>query len=81
VSVVIKLDHRPGVVDAMSHKVQAIEERLGDAYGVLNLRPVARARTPGGQCSRDRARLDELEKVVRAARLRTRPESPTPPNG
>ena len=31
VSVVIKLDHRPGVVDALSHKVQAIEERLGEA--------------------------------------------------
>lgn len=28
VSVVIKLDHRPGSVDAMHHKTQAIEEHL-----------------------------------------------------
>jgi uncharacterized protein (TIGR00106 family) len=28
VSVVIKLDHRPGTVDALHHKVQAIEDRL-----------------------------------------------------
>jgi uncharacterized protein (TIGR00106 family) len=28
VSVVIKLDHRPGAVDALHHKVQAIEDRL-----------------------------------------------------
>ncbi|MEY2592043.1 MAG: hypothetical protein QOJ67_4027 [Acidimicrobiaceae bacterium] len=28
VSVVIKLDHRPGAVDALHHKVEAIEARL-----------------------------------------------------
>jgi uncharacterized protein (TIGR00106 family) len=28
VSVVVKLDYRPGVVDALRHKVQAIESRL-----------------------------------------------------
>ena len=28
VSVVIKLDHRPGAVDAMAHKVQAVEAQL-----------------------------------------------------
>jgi uncharacterized protein (TIGR00106 family) len=28
VSVVIKLDHRPGTVDALHHKVQAIEAHL-----------------------------------------------------
>jgi uncharacterized protein (TIGR00106 family) len=28
VSVVIKIDHRPGVVDAMRHKVDEIERRL-----------------------------------------------------
>lgn len=28
VSVVIKLDHRPGTTDALHHKVQAIEDRL-----------------------------------------------------
>jgi uncharacterized protein (TIGR00106 family) len=28
VSVVIKLDYRPGAVDALQHKVQVIEERL-----------------------------------------------------
>jgi uncharacterized protein (TIGR00106 family) len=28
VSVVIKLDHRPGAVDALHHKVQAIESHL-----------------------------------------------------
>jgi uncharacterized protein (TIGR00106 family) len=31
VSVVIKLDCRPGAVDAMAHKVQAVETRLGQA--------------------------------------------------
>ena len=30
VSVVIKLDHRPGVTDALHGKVDAIEQRLGD---------------------------------------------------
>jgi uncharacterized protein (TIGR00106 family) len=29
VSVVIKIDHRPGVEDAMQHKVDAVERRLG----------------------------------------------------
>jgi uncharacterized protein (TIGR00106 family) len=29
VSVVIKLDHRPGVEDALHHKVEAVERRLG----------------------------------------------------
>ena len=29
VSVVIKVDHRPGVVDGLHHKVEAIENRLG----------------------------------------------------
>ena len=33
VSVVIKLDHRPGAVDAIHHKVQAIEERLDRPAG------------------------------------------------
>jgi uncharacterized protein (TIGR00106 family) len=28
VSVVIKVDHRPGSVDALHHKVQAVEDRL-----------------------------------------------------
>jgi uncharacterized protein (TIGR00106 family) len=28
VSVVIKLDHRPGSVDALHHKVEAVERRL-----------------------------------------------------
>jgi uncharacterized protein (TIGR00106 family) len=28
VSVVIKLDHRPGVEDALHHKVEAVEQRL-----------------------------------------------------
>jgi uncharacterized protein (TIGR00106 family) len=28
VSVVIKLDHRPGVENAMQHKVEAVEQRL-----------------------------------------------------
>jgi uncharacterized protein (TIGR00106 family) len=28
VSVVIKLDHRPGMVDGLHHKVHAIEDRL-----------------------------------------------------
>jgi len=28
VSVVIKLDHRPGTADGLHHKVEAIEERL-----------------------------------------------------
>jgi uncharacterized protein (TIGR00106 family) len=30
VSVVIKIDHRPGVVDAMHSKVEALEARLDD---------------------------------------------------
>jgi uncharacterized protein (TIGR00106 family) len=30
VSVVIKIDHRPGVTDALSGKVDAIEQRLND---------------------------------------------------
>jgi uncharacterized protein (TIGR00106 family) len=29
VSVVIKIDHRPGVIGAMQHKVEAVEEHLG----------------------------------------------------
>jgi uncharacterized protein (TIGR00106 family) len=29
VSLVIKIDHRPGSVDALHHKVDAIESRLG----------------------------------------------------
>src|SRR5262245_61460039 len=29
VSVVIKIDHRPGAVDALHHKVDVIESRLG----------------------------------------------------
>lgn len=29
VSVVVKIDHRPGVDDALHHKVAAVEERLG----------------------------------------------------
>src|SRR5205807_6983120 len=28
-SVVLKLDYRPGTVDALHHKVQAVEDRLG----------------------------------------------------
>lgn len=28
VSVVIKLDHRPGMEDALQHKVEAVEQRL-----------------------------------------------------
>jgi uncharacterized protein (TIGR00106 family) len=28
VSVVIKIDHRPGVVDGLTHKVEAVEDRL-----------------------------------------------------
>jgi len=28
VSVVIKLDHRPGMVDAMAHKMEAVEAHL-----------------------------------------------------
>ncbi|HEY2813226.1 MAG TPA: MTH1187 family thiamine-binding protein [Acidimicrobiales bacterium] len=31
VSVVIKLDHRPGVENAMQHKVEAVEQRLREA--------------------------------------------------
>jgi uncharacterized protein (TIGR00106 family) len=30
VSVVIKIDHRPAVADAMHHKVEAVEQRLRD---------------------------------------------------
>ena len=30
VSVVIKIDHRPGVTDGLHAKVTAVEERLGD---------------------------------------------------
>jgi uncharacterized protein (TIGR00106 family) len=30
VSVVIKIDHRPGAEDALHHKVQAVERLLGD---------------------------------------------------
>jgi uncharacterized protein (TIGR00106 family) len=30
VSVVIKIDHRPGAVDALHAKVAAVEERLGE---------------------------------------------------
>jgi len=31
VSVVIKLDHRPGMVDGMTHKVQAVEAHLDES--------------------------------------------------
>jgi uncharacterized protein (TIGR00106 family) len=31
VSVVIKIDHRPGVTNALEHKVEAVEARLRDA--------------------------------------------------
>jgi uncharacterized protein (TIGR00106 family) len=31
VSVVIKIDHRPGVADALSAKVDAVERRLADS--------------------------------------------------
>jgi uncharacterized protein (TIGR00106 family) len=30
VSVVIKIDHRPGVTNALEHKVEAVERRLKD---------------------------------------------------
>lgn len=30
VSVVIKIDHRPGMVDALHHKVESIEQRLAE---------------------------------------------------
>ena len=30
VSVVIKIDHRPGVTDAMRHKVEEVERRLAE---------------------------------------------------
>jgi uncharacterized protein (TIGR00106 family) len=30
VSVVIKIDHRPGVTDGLQHKVEAVEARLRD---------------------------------------------------
>jgi uncharacterized protein (TIGR00106 family) len=33
VSVVIKIDHRPGVTNALQAKVDAIEERIGPAAG------------------------------------------------
>jgi uncharacterized protein (TIGR00106 family) len=33
VSVVIKLDHRPGVTDALHHKVEAVEAHLRDERG------------------------------------------------
>jgi uncharacterized protein (TIGR00106 family) len=32
VSVVIKLDHRPGTVDGLAHKVQAIEAHLDESW-------------------------------------------------
>ena len=32
VSVVIKLDHRPGVVDAMTHKLQAVASHLDESW-------------------------------------------------
>lgn len=32
VSVVIKLDHRPGTVDALAHKVEAIEKHLDESW-------------------------------------------------
>jgi len=31
VSVVIKIDHRPGVTNALEHKVEAVEARLRDS--------------------------------------------------
>ena len=30
VSVVVKIDHRPGQADALHHKVEAVERRLGE---------------------------------------------------
>jgi len=30
VSVVVKLDHRPGTTDAIHHKLESLEEKLGD---------------------------------------------------